>query len=262
MKKIQTYEVKVPGGQIYVKKWIPNLKISDTPILLLHDSLGSVDLWKDFPEILAKRLSREVIAYDRLGFGHSTSRDELPSNEFVWEEADIYFPLIKQQLSFNKYVLFGHSVGGSMAIGIAAQDADCEGLITESAQAFVEELTLQGIQDAKEAFQQEGQIDRLKKWHAEKATWVIKAWIDRWLSPEFRDWTVESYIKKVTCPVLAIHGENDEYGSTAFPRFISENSAGEGAMEIIENCGHVPHRQMQTTVLDIFENFLLNNVDA
>ncbi len=252
----QSYHVKVSGGNIYVKKWIPTKLKNKEPIVLLHDSLGCVALWKEFPSALAEYLDREVIAYDRLGFGQSSSREGLPSNEFVWEEADIYFPMVKQQLLLKNYVLFGHSVGGSMSVGIAASDSDCVAVITESSQAFVEELTLNGLREAQKLFQQEGQIDRLKKWHGDKANWVLSAWLDVWLSPDFVSWSLEPYINKVLCPILAIHGENDEYGSVAFPEFIVEKSGGNAEMLIMGDCGHVPHRQHSQSVLDAVKQFL------
>lgn len=250
------YRVDVPGGSIYVKKWVPRVLKNKTPIVLLHDSLGCIGLWKEFPKLLAEHLGREVIAYDRLGFGESSPRVERPSNAFVWEEADIYFSLVKQRLALKNYVLFGHSVGGGMAIGIAANDDDCIALITESSQAFVEDLTIQGLKDAKQFFQKDGQIDRLKKWHGDKAVWVLKAWLDVWLSPDFASWSIEPYINRVLCPVLAIHGENDEYGSIAFPEFIVEKTGGDSQMLILENCGHVPHREHTQLVLDAINSFL------
>ncbi len=125
--------------------------------------MGSVDLWNDFPSKLAESLSRCVLAYDRLGFGKSDERDSLPSLEFIAEKATNYFPAIKEHSSLGSYVLFGHSVGGGMAIKIASQDSDCRAVVTVSAQVFVEDLTIKGIQKAKQMFEQRGQIKRLVK---------------------------------------------------------------------------------------------------
>jgi pimeloyl-ACP methyl ester carboxylesterase len=224
--------------------------------LLLHDSLGSVDLWRDFPEQLADYLSRVVFAYDRLGFGKSSARDAQPSKSFIWEEADVYFPYIKKGLSIDKHILFGHSVGGAMSIAIAAIQTDCVAVITEAAQAFVEDLTVSGIKSAQKNFKKRGQVKRLEKWHGNKAEWVLKAWMDVWLSPEFAAWSLDPCIGKVRCPVLAIHGDEDEYGSIAFPEFISGKAGGESEMVILKNCGHVPHREEPQEVLDHVTSFL------
>ena len=96
--EIEELKVGIPGGQVYIKKWIPEFDNGKPPIILLHDSLGSVDLWKDFPEKLSQAFSRSVFAYDRLGFGKSDARSSLPSKNFVEEEAIIYFPSIKKML--------------------------------------------------------------------------------------------------------------------------------------------------------------------
>jgi pimeloyl-ACP methyl ester carboxylesterase len=248
--------IDVKGGSIYIKKWIPeNLKCT-SPIVLMHDSLGCVDLWRDFPEELARSLSCVVIAYDRLGFGRSSVNENTPGINFVWDEADFYFSHIKSAAQFSTYYLFGHSVGGGMSIGIAATDNKCIGVITESAQAFVEEITIKGIKEAQTLFQSPEQIERLKKWHGNKANWVLSAWIDVWLSAEFLSWSLEPRIGKVTCPVLALHGDRDEYGSTAFPEYIVGNTAGESSMIMIENCGHVPHKEKMDEVINHTKSFI------
>ncbi|MBU4316201.1 MAG: alpha/beta hydrolase [Proteobacteria bacterium] len=246
----------VSGGTIYAKKWIPTDLQYNAPIVLLHDSLGSVDLWRDFPEKLAKYLSRVVFAYDRLGFGKSSARNDQPSKSFIWEEAGIYFPYIKEALSIDKYILFGHSVGGAMSIAIAAIHTDCVAVITEAAQAFVEDLTVSGIKSARKAFQKSGQVKRLEKWHGDKAEWVLKAWTDVWLSQEFASWSLDPCISRVRCPILAIHGDEDEYGSIAFPEFISGKAGGESEMVILKNCGHVPHKEKTQEVMDHVTAFL------
>jgi pimeloyl-ACP methyl ester carboxylesterase len=248
--------VDVPDGVIYVKKWIPESARHSVPVILLHDSLGSTELWRDFPEKLANYLSRIVISYDRLGFGKSTEREALPDKGFIWEEADIFFPCLKKALAVDKYVLFGHSVGGAMAIAVATKDNDCAAVITEAAQAFVEDLTVSGLKNAKVAFQQPSQIERLEKWHGKKAMWALRAWTEVWLSPEFASWSLEPCIGKVACPVLAIHGDKDEYGSIAFPKFISEKIGRDSKMVILEGCGHVPHREKLREVMGCVLDFL------
>ncbi|HEY0940995.1 MAG TPA: alpha/beta hydrolase [Steroidobacter sp.] len=241
--------VDVPGGKIFVRRWRPDA-CSQSPIVLLHDSLGCVDMWRDFPAELAQVTSREVIAYDRLGFGKSTPREGLPSVSFISEEADIYFPAIRSALGIDRFVLFGHSVGGAMAVAIAAAHRDdCDAVITESAQACVEERTLSGIRTAKEQFSDPEQFNKLARWHGDKTQWVLAAWTETWLSPPFRSWSLEPHLSQVTCPVLAIHGDLDEYGSVEFPRRIAGGVSGPSQLMILESCGHVPHRERKRDVL-------------
>ena len=248
--------IDVDGGSIFIKKWIPEHLKYTAPIVLMHDSLGCVDLWRDFPEQLARSLSCVVIAYDRLGFGRSSVNNNTPGVNFVWDEADFYFSHIKRAAEFSTYYLFGHSVGGGMSIGIAAIDKDCVGVITESAQAFVEDLTIKGIKEAQVLFKRPEKMARLEKWHGNKASWVLNAWIDTWLSPEYSSWSLESRISQVTCPVLALHGDKDDFGSNAFPEYIASNVSGESSMVIIENCGHVPHKEKMDEIINHTRLFL------
>ncbi len=257
---IEEFNVEVPGGRVYVKKWTPENPISETPVILLHDSLGSVELWRDFPLILSKKLSRCVVAYDRLGFGRSDARVALPSIDFVEEEATMYFHYLKNHLLIKRYILIGHSVGGGMSINIAARDTDCSAVVTMAAQAFVEDLTVQGIKDAKKIFEQPGQIERLEKWHGDKAKWVLQAWTDVWLSTEFSTWSLKNCLGNVGCPILAIHGEDDEYGSNVFPEFIIGNAGGVAKKLVLKGCGHLPHKEKTGTVVNSIKEFLTKNL--
>lgn len=248
--------VELPGGSVFVRQW--RMGHSDRPpIILLHDSLGSVDLWRDFPDALARVTTRHVIAYDRLGFGRSTQRIERPSADFISEEAETFFPAILPALGIPRFALFGHSVGGAMALVIAASQREgCEAVITESAQAFVEPRTLSGIRTAKAKFGDPEQLAKLAKWHGEKARWVLDAWTEVWLSPEFLSWNIDQHLGKVRCPVLAIHGDVDEYGSVEFPRRITSKARGPSELAILDHCGHVPHRERKAEVLRLTASFL------
>jgi len=165
---IEEDSVTVPGGKVFVRKWLPDNPSSHYPIVLLHDSLGCVDLWRDFPKLLAESLNRSVIAYDRLGYGRSSARRELPSVDFIDDEARIFFPAVCKELALTSFALFGHSVGGAMALTIAAlQKSRCNWVVTESAQSFVEKRTLAGILAAKIDFRRPGQFNKLIKWHGD-----------------------------------------------------------------------------------------------
>ena len=240
----------VPGGRVFVRSWTPDTDRHGAPVVLLHDSLGCVDLWRDFPEALAQALARPVVAYDRLGFGRSSARQGLPSTAFIAEEAQLHFPALAAALGIGEFSLFGHSVGGGMATHCANLHREhCLALITESAQAFVEDRTLAGIREAKQGFQQDDQLDRLRKYHGDKARWVLEAWTETWLSPAFADWNLEAEVGRLDCPVLAIHGDQDEFGSELHPQQIARLTDGPSRMLLIEDCGHVPHREKPETVL-------------
>ena len=244
------------AGRVFVRRW-PVEGSGRVPIVLLHDSLGSVAQWRDFPSKLAQATSREVIAYDRLGFGQSDPRDERPSPGFVREEATTSFAAVRDALQLQHFVLFGHSVGGAMALEIAAAEgARCVGVVSESAQAFVEPRTRDGIRDAKAAFASDAQMARLQRWHGDKARWVLEAWTEVWLDASFDDWSLRDCLPRVHCPVLAIHGDGDEYGSLSFPCTIADGVAGPSRMVALQGCGHVPHREQEAVVFEIVTEFL------
>lgn len=249
-------------GKIYCKTWFPANANKNPPIILLHDSLGCVEMWRDFPEKLAEKTAHPVIAYDRLGFGKSSARIELPSIDFINDEALFYFPSIKQTLNMDHFILFGHSVGGAMALTIASQfKKDCLAVITESAQSFVEERTKEGILKAEnDFFKNPALFSKLERFHKEKTSWVLDAWIKVWLSVEFSSWSLKPILPQVYCPTLILHGDQDEYGSTAFPNMIFNHVTGVKQIEIIPECSHVPHREKPNLILDLVSSFLLKTI--
>jgi pimeloyl-ACP methyl ester carboxylesterase len=249
--------VDVPGGQVYVKRWVPDDCRTSIPLVLLHDSLGCVDAWREFPRQLAEHVSRPVIAYDRLGFGHSTARQEVPSLRFIEEESEIFFPAICKGLNLDSFALFDYSVGGEMAVVIAGEMGErCEKLVVVSAQGFVEERTVQGIHQAQERFADPEQLARLARWHGDKTAWTLRAWWEVWLSPDFATWSLAPYLPPVRCPVLAIHGDQDDYGSLAVPEMICRLAGGPCEMQILEGCGHMPQRERPEEVFRLVTKFL------
>lgn len=252
--------VNHPRGRIYVRTVDPASELpksAASPIVLLHDSLGCVELWRDFPASLANATGRRVIVYDRLGFGRSDPRSGQLSREFVAEEAETFFPVIREQLELDRFVLFGHSVGGGMALHCAAKfGSACDAVISESAQAFVEDRTIAGILAAREQFEQAGQFERLEKYHGEKAEWVLNAWTGTWLSAAFADWSLENVLPRVTCPLLVIHGVRDEYGSERHPKMIAARTSGPAKLELMADTGHVPHREQPGRVVEMVAAFL------
>ena len=260
--------VETPQGRLFAKRWGagparhaaapgPAAPGPAAPIVLLHDSLGCVDLWRDFPAQLASATQRDVIAYDRLGFGRSDRHPGVLATTFVRDEADYAFVAVLDRLGVDTFVAFGHSVGGGMAVGCAAaQPARCRALVTVAAQAFVEDRTLAGIRDAGRQFDEPGQLDRLARYHGDKAEWVLRAWVDTWLSPAFRDWTLDDDLPRVQCATLAIHGEDDEYGSDVHPKRIAARVAGPSSFLLLARCGHMPHRERTDDVLAAFATLL------
>ena len=252
------HRIGTEQGTLFARRWVPSdVRDALAPIVLFHDSLGCVELWRDFPEQLAVATRRSVVAYDRLGFGQS---DEHPGRlplTFIRDEAASVVPRLCDALGVDTIVPFGHSVGGGMAIATAARWPErCAAVVTESAQSFVEDRTRAGLEAARVEFARPGQLERLARYHGAKARWVLDAWIETWLSPEFADWRLDDDLRAVRCPALALHGDQDEYGSAEHPGRIARLTQGPATAVILEGCGHVPHREQPARVLAEVAGFL------
>ena len=247
----ETVWIETPLGQLFARRWFPSVADARKPVIVLfHDSLGCVELWRDFPEQLCQATGLQVVAYDRLGFGQSAAFPGTLPLTFIADEAERFFAPLREALGIDRFIAFGHSVGGAMASSCAARyPDDCLALITESSQAFVEDRTLEGIRTAKAQFQAPGQLDRLARYHGDKAQWVLDAWTETWLSPAFSGWTLESCVGALDCPLLALHGDLDEYGSVLHPKRIAALAGDKGEAVILDGCHHLPHREDPTRVL-------------
>lgn len=248
--------LRLGDHQLFTRSWTPSDPESGrlAPILLFHDSLGCIELWRSFPERLAMATGRRVVAYDRLGFGRSDPHPGKLDLGFVADEANAVVPQLCDQLGIADFIACGHSVGGGMAIETAARWPErCRALVTIAAQSFIEERTLAGIRVAERDFQAPDNLARLARYHGDRTPWVLDAWIGTWLSPAFADWNLEQPLAGVRCPVLAVHGEDDEYGSTHHPRRIAE---GRGEALILAGIGHVPHREAEGVLLQAIARLL------
>ncbi|WP_104992208.1 alpha/beta fold hydrolase [Deinococcus sp. NW-56] len=249
--------VEHPQGRLFARVWHPAALTAKTPLLLFHDSLGSVELWRSFPQALCAATGRRVVAYDRLGFGRSAPRRGPLPPDFIADEARTFLPVLRESLGLETFTAFGHSVGGGMAVECAAQwPGACLALVTESAQAFVEDRTLEGIRVAQEQFAAPGQLERLERYHGDKARWVLQAWTGTWLAPAFAAWSLDPALPGVRCPLLVLHGTHDEYGSARHPQRIGALSGGPARVELLEGLHHVPHREDPERVLALVAEFL------
>lgn len=252
------HRIGTERGTLFAKSWTPSgPRSAAATILLFHDSLGCVELWRDFPEQLARATAMRVVAYDRLGFGRSDAFPGVVSTTFIHDEAELVVPRLRDELRLGSLVPFGHSVGGGMAVATAARHGDtCVALVTESAQSFNEQRTLDGVRAARVAFAQPGQLERLTRYHGDKARWVLEAWTETWLSPAFAHWRLDDELREVRCPTLAIHGDADEFGSALHPERIASLVTGPARAVLLAGCGHVPHREQPERVLDEITRFL------
>lgn len=245
--KSQSRFIDGPHGQLFIKSWEPTIQKSSVPFLLFHDSLGCVDLWRTFPESLSSATGQPVIAYDRIGFGKSDAYSQSLALDFIADEAQTTVPLLLKEMKITKFIACGHSVGGAMAVEAAARFQECTALITIGAQAYVDKNITDSVKQAKAVFADDKAIARLKKYHGDKVRWVIEAWTETWLHPSFMSWSLDKALQQVHCPVLALHGELDEYASEAHPARIAGSN---GQFKILPGCGHIPHREAEASVIE------------
>jgi pimeloyl-ACP methyl ester carboxylesterase len=247
--------IEVKGKNLFIKF---NNSFENKPtIVFLHDSLGSVQLWRDFPEKLAEATQCNFLIYDRLGYGKSfpmtTHKRE---NNYMELEADLLNDLLSE-LNINDAILFGHSDSGTIALITASKYSEkVKALICEAGHVFVEDITVQGVKDALNAYRTTNLQERLQKYHGDKVDTIVKAWTEIWLSDQFRTWNIEPLLKNIACPLLFVQGENDEYGSLDQVDKTVTQVSGNSEKFIIPNVGHTPHKETPEIVLNKATEFV------
>jgi pimeloyl-ACP methyl ester carboxylesterase len=227
------------------------------PVLVfLHEGLGCAAMWKDFPRRLCEASGCAGLVYDRLGYGHSSPMRQRRSIHYLHESALIELPQVLARLVAGRdYVLVGHSDGGSIALmHAAARPAGLRGVVTEAAHVFVEPLTLEGVRVARDAHG-EGKLRGLHRYHGEKAEAVFFAWADTWLEPAFVNWNIEYLLPSVECPLLAMQGRDDQYGSCAQLDAIAAQAVNASKL-VVDDCGHSPHLEQPDAVVDYMAEFI------
>lgn len=244
----------INNEELFVKQ----ILIDDTKptIIFLHDSLGCVTLWRDFPEKVSEILQVNVLVYDRLGYGKSApmSSHIRPLN-YLELEADKLIGLI-EYFNLNDVWLFGHSDGASIALIAAGKYSTLfNGIIVEAGHIYVEEITLRGIRDALNAYKTTDLSNKLKKYHGDKVEIIFKAWTLTWTSEEFRLWNVQKLMENITCDLLFIQGTLDEFGSLNQVYDTINVSKGRAEMFIIPDIGHNPHKENPELILESIKKF-------
>lgn len=226
-------------------------------LVFLHDSLGCITVWRDFPGRLAAVTGCPALVYDRRGYGLSSPFGPEPRRPgYLEDEADVLARVL-DGCAVREAVLFGHSDGGTIALVAAARQPErVRAVVTEGAHVFVEDVTLAGIRQAQEALETTDLRERLRRHHGDRTDAVTARWIDTWLSPAFRDWNVERYLPAIRCPVLVLQGADDEYGTPDQVRAIAEGVRGPARTRLMPGVGHTPHREAADEVLRLATEFL------
>ena len=229
---------------------------TDRPTLvLLHEGLGSVAMWREFPGRLAHATGCNAVVYSRYGYGQSDPLRGDRDVRYMHDEALVALPQILDALSIERPILVGHSDGGSIAlIHAGAGRRALTGVVTLAAHVLVEDISVASIAAAKTAYETTDLRAKLARYHGDvdSAFW---GWNRIWLDPDFRAWNIEEFLPRITCPVLAIQGEDDEYGTMEQMRRIGARVPDAELLEL-EDCRHSPHRDQPDAVLEAITRFV------
>ncbi len=239
-------QVEVDGTALDVERWPGDASLP--PFVLLHEGLGSVSAWGDFPAALAASTGASVVAYSRAGYGQSMVVREPFGVDYMHREAAL-LPAILDRLDLQRPILFGHSDGASIALICAARHPQrVRALVLEAPHVFVEELTIESIAAITAGYPENARLQAGLARHHRDADATFARWSAIWLHPDFRAWNITAELPAVTAPVLVLQGRDDEYGTLAQVDAIVAGVPGAEA-EIFANCRHAPHRDARDGVL-------------
>ncbi|PWV63181.1 alpha/beta fold hydrolase [Plasticicumulans acidivorans] len=227
-------------------------------LVLLHEGLGCLAQWRDFPERLVAATGCGVFAYTRAGYGGSSPVTLPRPKDYVHREALGVLPQVLDAVGIETAVLIGHSDGGSIALIHAGgvYDPRVRGAVTMAAHVFVEDVTLAGIRAARVAWEQRGLRERLAKYHGDNVDCAFFGWNDTWLRADFADWNLEHYLPAIHVPLLVMQGIDDEYGTPRQVEAIAAQTGGPVDARLLENCAHNPVREQPEQVLGLIADFV------
>ncbi len=246
--------IEIPGYRIETLD-IPALRPGLPTLVLLHEGLGCVAMWRDFPKQLAAATGCRTIVYSRPGYGASDPHPAVRQPDYMHREAQQILPALLAAMAVERPLLVGHSDGGSIALIFAGSFPEQPvGVVVMAPHEFVEAETLAGIRAARDIWRDSDWPQKLARYHRD-APRVFADWNDCWLSPAFRDWNIEAFLPAIRCPVLAIQGEDDEYATMRQIEAIAEQ-VPETRLLKLARCGHTPQRDQTAAVLAAIADFV------
>jgi pimeloyl-ACP methyl ester carboxylesterase len=244
-------------GQHLEYTWVrPSANAAPT-LVFLHEGLGCLAMWRNFPARVASATGCGAFVYSRAGYGDSAPLERARTPSYLHDEARL-LPAVLRAMDIERFILIGHSDGASIALLYASSSATSGtlGLILEAPHVFVEDITIEGIKRTGELYRSTDLVQRLTRHHGDQTNALFWGWYDTWLSPAFRTWNIEACLPGVSCPVLILQGEDDEYGSKKQVEAIASQVSGSVELVMLPNCGHTPHRDQQTRVAKAMVDFI------
>jgi pimeloyl-ACP methyl ester carboxylesterase len=229
-------------------------------LVFLHEGLGCIDMWRDFPYRLASATNCGLLIYSRLGYGRSDACPLPRPVNFMHDEGLYILPELLDKRRVKECILIGHSDGGSIGIIYAGGTPalPLKGLVTEAAHVFCEEISIRSIREARERYISGNLRKKLEKYHGRNTDSAFWGWNSTWLHPDFKHWNLEEYLPNIQVPVLAIQGENDPYGSPAQLKAIVSQSGGKSESLVLSDCGHSPHFDCSEITFQAMKDFIFS----
>jgi pimeloyl-ACP methyl ester carboxylesterase len=259
---IDDLSITVSGVRLAVRRILVTPDVGAPWLVFLHEGLGSIDQWRDFPLRLATATGHNALIYDRQGHGKSAGFSAPRPVDYHAQEAGMLAELLVA-LDVVRCVPFGHSDGGTMALLFASREPEATAaLVVEAAHVAVEEIARRGIEEARAQYDAGALRDGLYAYHGEKVDAMFAAWADTWLSPAFAEWSIIEELGGITCPTLIIQGESDHYATPGHVDVLARGLGGPAETWVIPGVGHSPHREAKDEVLERVARFVAEAVVA
>jgi len=244
------------AGHSLEYEWVGDAAAPAPALVFLHEGLGSIRQWRDFPAQVARATGRRALVYSRYGYGQSeVLREARAGVRFMHREALEALPALLATLGIERPVLVGHSDGASIALIHAGAGHPVQGLALMAPHVFVEPVCVTSIEQAKAAFESGELAERLGKYHRDpRKTFYL--WADAWLEPEFLHWNIEEYLPGIACPVLAVQGVDDAYGTMAQLERVARGVRAPCELLKLAQCGHAPFRDQPAATLEAVARFV------
>ncbi|MBN9087825.1 MAG: alpha/beta hydrolase [Reyranella sp.] len=228
-----------------------------TTLVFLHEGLGCIEMWRDFPQTLCDALQCRGVVYDRTSYGQSSPWPYDPGLRYMEIEADAVLPRLLAALAIDDCVLVGHSDGGTIALNYAAHSPEpLRAVVTLAAHAINEPVCTAAIQRAREAYASTDLRQKLARHHGDNTDRAFRLWSDAWVAPGFEPMDASGRLPRIEVPVQAIQGEDDDYGSELQLGIIAGKVGGYCETRLIPDCGHSPHLQQPTYTLAEIARFV------
>lgn len=246
------FKCQIEGHSIAVKH-IRKEGAKET-VIFLHDSLGCIQLWRDFPELAFPNYN--IFIYDRRGYGKSSAMiNTTRPIDYLEKEADLLIQLM-HQLQIYQPIIFGHSDGGTIALLAAAKyPKDIKAIFTEGAHIYAEDITFRGIKAAETAFATTNLKEKLEKYHGSNTQYVFNAWVHTWLQPAFIHWNISTFLPQIICPAFIAQGVDDEFGSEQQVIDIMQHIGSTVKQSIlIPDAQHTPHKENKVVLIEFIQS--------